>query len=72
MLKVLLYILTACLLAAPVAAWTYLVALGCAYQTSSSSCGVHLADFWDDEFLIIAALPWLLGILCLVIGLRRR
>jgi hypothetical protein len=70
MLKILLYILAACLLAVPVAAWAYLVALGCAYGTNSSGCGVQLADFWDTDFLIVAALPWLLGIFCLFMVLK--
>ena len=63
--KIFLSILAACLFAAPVAAWAYLVALGCAYGTNSSGCGVQLANFLDTEFLIIAALPWLLGAFCL-------
>ena len=72
MLKILLYVLAACLLAAPVAAWAYLVALGCAHQTGSSGRGVELANFWDAEFLMVAVLPWLLGVVCLIMGLKRR
>lgn len=72
MLKILLYILAICLLAAPVAAWAYLVMLGCGYQTNSSGCTLRLTDFWDNEFLMIAALPWLLGIICLILVRKRR
>lgn len=72
MLKIVLYVLAACLLAMPIAAWVYIVEMACGYQTSSSGCGVQLVDFWDAEFLTIAAIPWLLGLFCLFMGRRRR
>ena len=72
MLRILLYAAAVCLFAGPIAAWVYLVALGCAYQTGSSDCGFQLSDFWDSEFVVIAAVPWLLAGLCLFFGLKRR
>ena len=72
MLKNLLYTLAACLFAAPIAVWVYLVALGCAYQTSSAGCGIELSDFWDADFLYIACLPWLLAIVCVYVGRKRQ
>ena len=71
-MKVFLYIVSAIALIGPIAAWTYIVALSCAYQTNSPNCGVSLEDYWDTEFLTLAALPWFVGIVCFVIALRKR
>lgn len=71
-MKILLYIVAALTLLGPIAAWTYIVALGCAYKTNSPNCGVRLEDYWDAEFLTLAALPWLIGIICLIAAARKR
>lgn len=71
-MKILLYIVAALTLLGPIAAWAYIVALGCAYKTNSPNCGVRLEDYWDAEFLTLAALPWLIGIICLIAAARKR
>ncbi len=71
-MKIILYVLAAITLLGPIAAWTYVVALGCAFKTNSSNCDVHLVDYLDTEFLSLAAMPWLLGIICLVAAIRKR
>lgn len=69
-MKIFLYLAAAILLIGPLLAWGYLVALGCAYVTSSSGCSVGLDDFFDLELLQLAAIPWLVGLVCLIIALR--
>lgn len=71
-MKILLYIIAGCLLIGPILAWTYLIALGCVYKTSSSSRNIRLQDYLDTEFLTLAALPWVLGLVCLFAAARKR
>lgn len=71
-MKIFLYIIAVILLICPLLAWTYLIALGCAYNTGSSSCDIVLHDYLDTEFLLLAALPWALGLICLYIAIRKR
>ena len=71
-MKVFLYIVAFFTLLGPLAAWTYIIALGCAYKTNSSDCNIRLHDYLDPEFLQLAALPWIIGIICLIIALRKR
>lgn len=54
-MKALFYGLALVLIAAPILFWGWLAAYGCAFS-NSPNCGVDLQDFWDDEFLMIAAL----------------
>lgn len=72
MLKIVFYGLAACLLTGPILAWAYLFALACGYRIGSGGCGFQRADFWDVEFLSFAVLPWMLGVFCLFMGLKRR
>ena len=65
-MKIFLYTVASIMLLGPVAAWTYIVALGCAYKTNAPNCGVRPEDYWDAEFLTLAALPWLIGVVCLI------
>ena len=58
---ILLYVLAAIALVGPILLWAYMVAMACAFVTNASGCGVDLSDFWDDEFLWIAVLPWAIG-----------
>lgn len=69
-MKVLLYFVAAITFIGPIAIWAYIVGLACAFGSNSPSRGVRLADYWDVEFLILAALPWLVGIVSLVFALR--
>ena len=32
----------------------------------------EMKDLWDSELLILAALPWSIGIVCLALALRKR
>ena len=61
-LIVLTYVSATIALIGPVLFWVYVSAMACAFVTNSNGCGVDLADFWDDEFISIAALPWALGV----------
>ncbi|NVK35830.1 MAG: hypothetical protein HWE23_15185 [Rhodobacteraceae bacterium] len=72
MLKIFFYVLAAFLIVGSIAAWAYIVLLGCAYNTSSYGCGLELADFFDGDFSFLAAVPWLLGILCLYLARKIR
>jgi len=72
LMKVFLYIVAFITLLAPLAAWTYIIALGCAYNTNSSNCNIELHDYLDPEFLQLAALPWFIGIICLITAMRKR
>ncbi|WP_372570298.1 hypothetical protein [Ruegeria jejuensis] len=69
-MKALFYCLAVVLIAAPILFWGWLAAYGCAFS-NSPNCGVEFRDFWDDEFLMIAALPWAFGVLFLIAALRR-
>lgn len=71
-MKFFLYIVAGFLLLGPLIAWTYVVAMGCAFKTISSNCDVQLHDYLDGEFLTLAAWPWVLGLVCLVAAVRRR
>lgn len=71
-MRILFSILATILLLGPFAAWTYFVALGCAYKTNSSSCSISLSDYWESEFLMLAIVPWVLGTLSLIAAIRWR
>lgn len=71
-MKIFLIVIAAVIFLAPVVVWAYLVSLGCAYNTSATSCGVQFYDYLDIEFLALAAVPWLIAGTCLVIALRMR
>lgn len=70
-MKSLLYVLAILTGFVPIIVWGYLASLKCAYNVGSANCGVRLDDFWDIEFLVIAALPWSLSVACLVMAWRR-
>lgn len=69
-MKMVLTIVAAIGFIGPVAGWAYIVALACGYKINSADCGVRLEDFWDGEFLMLAALPWLVGIISLFFASR--
>jgi hypothetical protein len=69
-MKIFLYIVAAIAFAGPIAASAYLVALAGMYNTSAPSRGPGLGDFWDMEFLVIAAVPWLISVICLFFAWR--
>lgn len=69
-MKIFLFLLSAVLLIGPIIAWGFLVAYGCAFKINTN-CSVHLVDFMDDEFFTLAALPWILGLICLISAIRR-
>ncbi|MEP4770252.1 MAG: hypothetical protein ABJY83_20300 [Roseibium sp.] len=69
-MKILLYIVAAVTFVAPIAIWAYFVGLASAYNTSSPNRGVSLQDYWDMEFLIIAAVPWLISVFSLFFAIR--
>ena len=65
-----LYLLAAIAFLGPVLFWIYLSAMACAFVTNSSGCGVDLSDFWDEEFAMIAAVPWALAAVLVWIAQR--
>lgn len=69
-MKTFLYIVAAVTFVGPIAAWAYLVGLAGAFSTNSSNRGVRLEDYWDTEFLTLAALPWLICIVSLIFASR--
>lgn len=69
-MKMFLYIVTALTFIGPIAAWAYLVGLAGAFSNSPSNRGIRLEDYWDTEFLTLAALPWLIGIISLIFASR--
>lgn len=71
-MKIFLYIVAGFLLLGPLIAWTYVVAMGCAFKTNSSNCDIRLHDYLDTEFLMLAAWPWALGLIFLIAAIRKR
>ena len=71
-MKILLYLLAAIAFIGPILFWAYLSAMACAFVTNSNNgaCGVELSDFWDEEFLEVALVPWIIGVLFAVLGYR--
>ena len=70
MMRFFLYVLAGLAFAGPVLFWAYVSAMACAFVTSSTGCSVTISDFWDSEFLAIAALPWMLCVVCILIARR--
>ncbi|MCY0093177.1 hypothetical protein [Hoeflea ulvae] len=69
-MKLFLSIIAAICFAGPVAGWAYIVALASSHNLGSPNRGVGLADYWDGEFLMLAAVPWLISAICLFLALR--
>ncbi|WP_048648329.1 hypothetical protein [Nitratireductor soli] len=73
-MKITLAILAVLAFAAPVAVWAALSSAMCGHA-ARTGCGIELSDFIDDEFMMIAALPWLLaaalGLLAWRVGQKR-
>lgn len=44
--------------------------MACAF-VNSSSCGVDIGDFINEEFFTLYALPFLLGIICFYFARKR-
>lgn len=70
-MKILLYILGAIAFVGPLLFWGFISEMACGYNLSNSSCGASLGDFFDWEFLNIAALPWAIAAICFITGYRR-
>ncbi|WP_422370853.1 hypothetical protein [Hoeflea sp.] len=71
-MKVLLYGFAVVAFIGPIAGWAYLAGLASTYNTGSINGGFSLEDYLDTEFLILAAVPWLLGAVSLVLASRMR
>lgn len=73
-MKIALAILAVLAFAAPVVVWAALSSAMCGHA-ARTICGIELSDFIDDEFMMIAALPWLLaaalGLLAWRVGQKR-
>ena len=73
-MKIALAILAVLVFAAPIVVWAGLSSAMCGHA-ARSSCGLDVSDFIDDEFLMIAVLPWLLaaalGLLAWRVGQKR-
>tara|TARA_R110002050_G_scaffold55954_8_gene125960 strand:- start:10520 stop:10735 length:216 start_codon:yes stop_codon:yes gene_type:complete len=69
-MKIFLYIVAAITFIGPVIGWAYIVGLACAYKLNSPDCGVRPGDYWDTDFLTLAAIPWLICIVSLVLRSR--
>ncbi|MER3357046.1 MAG: hypothetical protein RLQ73_24205 [Hoeflea sp. D1-CHI-28] len=69
-MKIVLYVFAVLTGVGPIAGWAYLVGLASAYNTGSHSRGISLADYWDTEFLMLAAVPWLLSAVSLFFASR--
>ena len=70
-MKVFLYICAAIFLIGPIIIWTLLSAMKCAY-VNSSNCSVNLSDFMDDEFFMLYAIPFLIGMTCVYFANKRK
>lgn len=74
-MKTVLVLLAVLAFAAPVLVWAALDSAMCGHA-GRVRCGIGLTDFMDDEFFMIAALPWLLaaalGLLAWRVGRKRR
>lgn len=73
-MKTVLVLLAVLAFAAPVLVWAALDSAMCGHA-GRVRCGIGLTDFMDDEFFMIAALPWLLaaalGLLAWRVGRKR-
>lgn len=69
-MKIVLYVFAVLTGVGPIAGWAYLVGLASAYNTGSHRRGISLADYWDTEFLMLAAVPWLLSAVSLFFASR--
>ncbi|WP_085907520.1 hypothetical protein [Kiloniella majae] len=69
-MQISLYIIAAVTFLGPIAAWAYIIGLAGAFSHNASKNGIRLKNYWDREFAILAALPWLLSIICLIFTLR--
>ncbi|MCY0148799.1 hypothetical protein OEG84_14100 [Hoeflea sp. G2-23] len=71
-MKIFLYVVAAATFLGPIIGWAYIVGLACAFQPNSPGCSVRLQDYWDVDFLILAALPWIAGTVSLFLASRRQ
>ncbi len=69
-MQISLYIIATVTFLGPIAAWAYMVGLAGAFSHTPSKKGIRLKDYWDREFATLAALPWLLSIICLIFAIR--
>ena len=60
-MKIFLYIVAAIGFIGPIVVWAYFVALAGMYNTSSPNRFPNLSDYLSMEFLILAAVPWLIS-----------
>jgi len=63
-LKWSLSLLGAAFVIGPILFWILLTELGCAYANHPDRCGVALVDFFNEDFAMVAALPWVLALAC--------
>jgi len=71
-MKIFLYIVAFFTLIGPFAVWTYIILLANTHKINSPNSGIQLRDYWDTEFFMLAALPWLIGIVCLIAAWLKR
>lgn len=65
-MKVLLLILASIFILGPLVVWGILSGMSCAYVTSDTECTVRWSSFLDIELLSFAAIPWGIGLICLL------
>lgn len=70
-MKIFLYICAGIFLIGPLLGWAWISAMACAF-VNSSSCGIDIGDFINEEFLTLYALPFLLGIICFYFARKRK
>lgn len=69
-MQISLYIIASVIFLGPIVGWAYIVGLAGAFSNNAPKKGIRLKDFWDREFATLAALPWLISIICLTFALR--
>lgn len=65
-MKIFLLILASLFILGPVVVWGLMSGMSCAYVTAATGCGVRWNSFLDIELLSFSAIPWAIGLICLL------
>ncbi|MCR4268526.1 hypothetical protein [Nitratireductor sp. ZSWI3] len=68
-MKIVFYVLAALAFLAPLVLWAALTSAMCGHNPSSG-CRIGLDDFMDAEFAALAALPWGLALIFVLLALQ--
>ncbi|WP_120631398.1 hypothetical protein [Ruegeria sp. EL01] len=70
MLRAFLYLLGGIFLLGPIIIWALMSSMSCAYVTAAQTCSIRWSSFLNPEFYTLSAVPWLIGVVCVVGAIR--